>query len=142
MSKPGVRCRCGHQVLGREVLRTEPFEKASGREVVYVKYRCRRCKMLGEAFIAPEEWDPSIFETPRDEMGAFERDRFADQKAISSGDVIAFHRALKKAASLSELARPERRKSEKKNEKSRRDERKCDERRSDDRPPQAPRPGA
>lgn len=122
MSNSSVRCRCGHQVLGREVLRTEPCEKASGAEVVYVKYRCRRCKKIGEAFIPQEEWNPEIFQTPRDEMAVEERDRFLDQTAVSSGDVISFHRALQKAGTLSDLMRPEpkaeaRRKSDKKGEK-------------------------
>ena len=125
MSHSIVRCRCGHQVLGREVLRTEPCEKASGAEVVYIKYRCRRCKKIGEAFIPHEEWSADIFEAPRDEMAVEERDRFLDEGAISSGDVISFHRALQKAGTLSELARPEprepkteaRRKSDKKGEK-------------------------
>ena len=125
MSNSIVRCRCGHQVLGREVLRTEPCEKASGAEVVYVKYRCRRCKKTGEAFIPHEEWTPDMFEAPRNEMAVEERDRFLDQTAISSGDVISFHRALQKAGTLADLARPEnkeaktesRRKTDKKGEK-------------------------
>lgn len=105
MNKPTVRCRCGHQVLGKEVLRAEPYEKESGREAVYVKYRCRRCKRLGEAFFDGLEFDAAIFEAPRNEMSDVERDRFLDEKTISSGDVISFHRALKKAASLEELKR-------------------------------------
>ena len=122
MSHSIVRCRCGHQVLEREVLRTEPCEKASGAEVVYVKYRCRRCKRIGEAFIPHEAWSPDIFDAPRNEMAVEERDRFLDCNAISSGDVISFHRALQKAGTLSELSRPEpkaesRRKTDKKGEK-------------------------
>ena len=112
-----VRCRCGHQVLGREVLRTESCEKASGEQVVYVKYRCRRCKKIGEAFIAHHEWNPAIFEAPANEMGAAERDRFIDEGAISSGDVISFHRALQKANFLSDLTGPKRRKADKKSDK-------------------------
>lgn len=126
MSQSTVRCRCGHQVLGREVLRTEPYEKASGREVIYVKYRCRRCKALGESFIPQEEWDWSIFETPRNEMGALERDRFLDQNTISSGDVISFHRALQKAQTLGDLNRSETRRKEKRADKREGDKRESD----------------
>ncbi len=106
MSKPIVRCHCGHQVLGREVLRTQPCEKPSGAEAVYVKFRCRRCKKIGESFISQDEWTPDIFDVPHDEIGAFERDRFAGTDAIGSGDVISFHRALQKANTVSELLRP------------------------------------
>ncbi|HEX9997308.1 MAG TPA: hypothetical protein VGB45_09210 [Abditibacterium sp.] len=107
MNKPILRCRCGHQVFGKEVLRTEPYEKESGREAVYVKYRCRRCKRLGEAFFDDLEWNPSIFEAPRNELSDAERDRFIDEKAISSSDVISFHRALGKTVTLEELKRLE-----------------------------------
>ena len=107
MSKPIVRCRCGHQVLGREVLRTQPCEKPSGAEAVYVKFRCRRCKKVGESFIPAEEWTPDAFDVPRSEIGAFERDRFVGTDSIGSGDVISFHRALQKANTVSELLRPD-----------------------------------
>ena len=108
MSKSLVRCRCGHHVVGREVLRLEPYERSSGEEVVYVKYRCRHCKQMGEEFIARLDWDPSIFDAPRDEMSYDERDRFLDQNAISSGDLLSFHRALQRMSTLTDLARPER----------------------------------
>lgn len=105
MNKPILRCGCGHQVLGKEILRVEPYEKESGREAIYIKYRCRRCKRLGEAFFSRLEFDASIFEAPRNEMSDVERDHFLDEKTISSGDVIAFHRALSKSASLEDLNR-------------------------------------
>lgn len=107
MSKPIVRCRCGHQVLGREILRTQPCEKPSGAEAVYIKFRCRRCKKIGEAFIAHDEWTPDVFDVPHDEMKSEERDRFVGTDAIGSSDVISFHRALQKANTLSELWRPD-----------------------------------
>jgi hypothetical protein len=71
--------------------------------MVYVKYRCRRCKRMGEAFIPQEEWDWSIFEVPRNEMSEAERDRFQDKQDISAGDVLNFHRDLKRVHNLSDL---------------------------------------
>jgi hypothetical protein len=108
MNNSIVRCRCGHHVVGREVLRVEPYERASGEEVVYIKYRCRHCKQMGEEFIPRLEWNPSIFDAPRNEMSYDERDRFLDEGAISSGDLISFHRSLQKAQTLGDLERPER----------------------------------
>jgi DNA-directed RNA polymerase subunit RPC12/RpoP len=118
MNKTIIRCRCGHNVLGREVLRTESYERASGSEVVYVKYRCRRCKKMGESFIPRDEWDWSILETPRDEMDALERDRFIDIGSISSGDVISFHSDLQKTSTVAELVRSDTRRKEKTRNKS------------------------
>jgi DNA-directed RNA polymerase subunit RPC12/RpoP len=80
MSKPIVRCRCGHQVLAKEVLRTDLYERraseGSSREYVYVKYRCQRCKRMGEAFVPESRWDRSILEPAQNEMN--------DTSAISS----------------------------------------------------------
>lgn len=106
MIKPIVLCRCGHQVLGREVMRTEFYERSSGQEMVYVKYRCRRCKRLGESFIPQETWDWSIFAAPRNEMTEVERDNFAGKQDISSSDVLSFHRDLKRISNLSDLMGP------------------------------------
>jgi len=105
MKKALVRCRCGHQVLAREVLRTDLYERSMGREYVYVKFRCKRCKRMGEAFVAENRWDWSILEPAPGEMNAEERDRFLDAEEISDADVEEFHRQLEGLSHLNELAR-------------------------------------
>ena len=141
MSEPIVRCRCGHRVLGREVLRTQPCEKPSGAEAVYVKYRCRRCKKIGESFISCDEWNPAIFETPHDEMKVEERDRFIGAGAIGSGDVISFHRALQKADTVSELLRPDSAKDVAKPETRRKSDKSIGDKPRGDKPPRSFRGG-
>ncbi len=136
MNNSIVRCRCGHHVVGREVLRIEPYERASGEEVVYIKFRCRHCKQMGEEFIPRIEWNPAIFEAPRDEMSYDERDRFLDEGAISSSDLISFHRSLQRVQTLGDLERPERsRKKDKDAKKS------GDKKSSGDKPSQTGRSG-
>ena len=102
MKRPTVRCRCGHQVLAKEVLRTDLYERPSGREYVYVKYRCKRCKRVGETFVAENRWDWRIFETAQNEMSEAERDAFADQSPITSEDLLDFHRLLKTTSTLAD----------------------------------------
>jgi hypothetical protein len=104
MKKAVVRCRCGHQVLAREVLRTDLYERSMGREYVYVKFRCRRCKRIGEAFVSESRWDWSILEPSPGEMSVEERDRFLDAEAISDADVSAFHNQLESLSRINELA--------------------------------------
>lgn len=104
MKKALVRCRCGHQVLAREVLRTDLYERSMGREYVYVKFRCKRCKRMGEAFVAENRWDWSILEPAPGEMNAEERDRFLDAEEISDADVEAFHRQLESLSDLNQLS--------------------------------------
>ena len=102
MKRPTVRCRCGHQVLAKEVLRTDLYERPSGREYVYVKYRCKRCKRVGETFVAENRWDWRIFEAAQNEMSEAERDAFADQSPITSEDLLDFHRLLKTTSTLAD----------------------------------------
>ena len=142
MNKPTISCRCGHHVVGRELLRTEFYERASGEEAIYVKFRCRRCKVIGEAFVPRAEWDPHILETPRDEMTYSERDRIVEEKAISSGDVISFHRALQKIVTLDDLSRPEARRKDKKSDKNRPGDKSKDGTRDGDKPSQAGKSGS
>lgn len=107
MNKSIVRCRCGHQVLAKEVLRTDLYERraseGAGREYVYVKFRCRRCKRMGEAFVAESRWDWSILEPEPGEMSDAERDHFLDEAPISAEEILDFHRRLEGVLSLSEL---------------------------------------
>jgi DNA-directed RNA polymerase subunit RPC12/RpoP len=103
INKTIVRCRCGHQVLAKEVLRTDLYERALGREYVYVKYRCRRCKRIGEAFVAESRWDWSILEPAHNEMSDSERDQFLDEDAISTEEVLEFHRRLEDMGDLQQL---------------------------------------
>ena len=98
MNKPVVRCRCGHQILAKEVLRTDLYERrapeGNTREFVYVKYRCQHCKRIGEAFVPESRWDRSILEPERSELTDAEREHFQDAIPISSEEILDFHREL------------------------------------------------
>ena len=108
MNENIIRCRCGHRVLGREVLRTEFYERRSFlsesiREYVYVKYRCKRCKRMGESFIPDSKWDWKVLEAQPNELSDVERDLFLDEEPISTQDIRDLHERLETVASLKEL---------------------------------------
>lgn len=103
MSKAIVRCRCGHQILAKEVLRTDLYERSSGRDCVYIKFRCARCKRMGQSFIAESRWDWSILEAERNEMSSKERDHFLDESPISAVELLNFHSQLRDVSSLVDL---------------------------------------
>lgn len=101
-----VRCRCGHQVLSKEVLRTDLYERRSSEgsaEYVCVRYRCRRCRRLGESFVAETLWDWSALEGDNSELSETERDRFRDAEPISENEMLAFHEELENLSLLSDL---------------------------------------
>jgi len=105
MSKPMVRCRCcGHQIRGKEIMRTDLYEREPGRNYVYVKFRCRRCKRMGQTFVPEARWDWSFLEPARDELSDAERDRLLDAGPISDAELLDFHFRLKHAAHLTDLA--------------------------------------
>jgi hypothetical protein len=92
--KPLVQCRCGHNVLGREILRTDLYERSAERDLVYVRFRCARCRRLGQAFIPEREWDWSLLEEPRGELSGEDRDRLIEAEPISGADLLSFHSLL------------------------------------------------
>lgn len=104
MKRPAVRCRCGHQVLAKEILRTDLYERSSGREYVYVKYRCKRCKRMGEAFVAEHRWDWRMFEESKNEFSESETELFSGQAPISSEELLDFHRQLAEIQTPQELS--------------------------------------
>lgn len=100
-----IYCQCGQRVKTREVLRTDLYERPNGKDYVYIKFRCKHCKQIGETFVPERAFSWEMFEGPRDEMSDQEREGFARQQAISSSDVVDFHQFLKKesATRLSDL---------------------------------------
>ena len=108
MEKPLVRCRCGHAVLGREVLRTDLYERSSGREYVYVKFRCARCKRIAQTFVPASSWDWHKLEAAPGELTIEERDRLLEAPSVDAVDLLAFHddvAALETIAQLSSALR-------------------------------------
>lgn len=107
MKTSTIHCQCGQRVKTREVLRTDLYERPNGKDYVYVKFRCRYCKQIGETFVPERVFSWEMFESPRDEMSDQEREDFAKQQAISSTDIVDFHQFLKNesATNLSELTK-------------------------------------
>ncbi len=104
MSKPMVKCRCcGHQIRGKEIMRTDLYEREPGRTYIYVKFRCRRCKRMGQMFVPEERWDWGFLQPARDELSDVERDRLQDVGPISEAEVLDFRLRLKDAAQLFQL---------------------------------------
>lgn len=89
-----IRCNCGHKISRKDVLQTGLYLSVLGPSYVYVRYRCGRCKRVGEKLIEQERWDPSILE-PRPARRR-ERDlrRFAAMGDITPEEIIDFHLAV------------------------------------------------
>lgn len=104
MEKPLVLCRCGHLVLGKEVLRTDLYERSSGQEYVYVKFRCARCKRIAQTFVPASDWDWKKLEPAPGELSSEERDRLLEEEPVQASDLLLFHEDMALIETAAQLA--------------------------------------
>lgn len=102
--KPMIKCNCGQRVIAKDVMQTGYYLRLFGPSFVYVKYRCSRCKKLGEQFVKQEDWEDGILKDVPSEIDAEERERFQSMGMIGVHEAIDFHFALGEGDCLSRLA--------------------------------------
>lgn len=95
------------------MLQTGLYFNLSGPSYVYVRFRCNRCKRMGEQLINEDKWDPEILSQPVTELSEEERRRFENLGPITPEEVIDFHQRLENLDDLAEIV-PERAPEEKK----------------------------
>ncbi|UCC67644.1 MAG: hypothetical protein JSV79_11065 [Armatimonadota bacterium] len=89
-----IRCSCGHRIVSKEVIQTGLYLSVLGPSFVYVRYRCGRCKRVGEKLVQEDAWDPSVLGASRVHTEESDRHRFRDMGEITPEEVIEFHYAL------------------------------------------------
>jgi hypothetical protein len=70
------------------------YMRQFGPSYVYIKYRCSRCKKLGEHFVKQEEWEENLLHETTSEVTEHERSRFTELGAITLDEMKQFHHAL------------------------------------------------
>lgn len=93
-AKTMIKCNCGQRIIAKDVMQTGYYLRLFGPSFVYVKYRCSRCKKLGEQFVKQEDWEDGILQDLPHEVTAEEKQRFEDLGAIDIHEVIDAHRRL------------------------------------------------
>ena len=101
--KSTIKCNCGQQVIAKDVMQQGYYLRLFGPSFVYVKYRCSRCKKLGEQFVKQEEWENGILSESPCEMSPDETRKFKGMGTIGIHECIDAHFELEKISSLSEL---------------------------------------
>jgi DNA-directed RNA polymerase subunit RPC12/RpoP len=101
-----IKCHCGQRVMARDVMQTGYYLRLFGPSFVYVKYRCSRCKKLGEQFIKQEEWDSGILRDSNVEVLHDDKEQFDAMGPIDINEVIDFHFALEEVNDLKGLDLP------------------------------------
>ena len=101
--KTAIKCNCGQRIIAKDVMQTGYYLRLLGPSFVYVKYRCSRCKKLGEQFVKQEEWEDGILHDLPNELVQEEKNKFAKMGRIDIHECIDAHFELDKIKSLSEL---------------------------------------
>ncbi|HZO88936.1 MAG TPA: hypothetical protein VFB38_11415 [Chthonomonadaceae bacterium] len=92
--KTSLKCHCGQRISRRDVMQQGYYVRQFGPSYVYIKYRCSRCKKLGEHFIKQEEWEDSLLHETSSDVSVAERERFRKLGNITLDEMREFHRAL------------------------------------------------
>lgn len=98
--KATIRCNCGQRVFSRDVMQQGYYVRQFGPSYVYIKFRCSRCKKLGEHFIKQEDWEEGMLRDGQVEMTPSEKSRFQDMGKITIDELIDFHYELEKLDAL------------------------------------------
>lgn len=96
MGRTAIRCSCGQRIGQREVMHAGYYPRMFGPSFVLVRYRCSRCKKMGEKFVKQEEWESGILRDSAPESSLTERQRFAALGPIDFHEQAAFHDALER----------------------------------------------
>ena len=70
------------------------YVRRFGPSFVYLKFRCSRCKKLGEQYIKQEDWDASMLKDGSKEFSEKELVRFSSLGQITIDEMINFHYEL------------------------------------------------
>lgn len=89
-----IRCSCGHRVVRRDVIQTGLYLSVLGSSYVYVRYRCGRCRRMGEQLVEQESWDPAVLQPAPRPRARVDLQRFASMGEITADEIIAFHYGL------------------------------------------------
>jgi DNA-directed RNA polymerase subunit RPC12/RpoP len=92
--KTSLKCHCGQRILKRDVMQQGYYVKQLGPSYVYIKYRCSRCKKLGEHFVKQDEWEDALLQDIGNDVSENERGRFSKLGTITVDEMREFHRQL------------------------------------------------
>ena len=101
--KAMIKCNCGQRVIAKDVMQTGYYLRLFGPSFVYVKFRCSRCKKLGEQFVKQEDWEDGILNDIPAEVSDSDKERLSSMGPISVHEQIEFHFRLQNDKMFNDL---------------------------------------
>ena len=105
--KTSLKCQCGQRIIRRDVMQQGYYVRQMGPSFVYIKYRCSRCKKLGEHYVKQDEWEDNLLQENSTEVTMTERDRFTELGAITLNEMKEFHFTLESLDKIPDPMREE-----------------------------------
>ncbi len=78
------------------MIQTGLYLSASGPSYVYVRFRCGRCRRVGEQLVQESHWDPAVLQHAEPQLSEDEWRRFEAMGEITADEVIQFHYSLQR----------------------------------------------
>jgi hypothetical protein len=76
------------------VIQTGLYLSSTGPSYVYVRFRCGRCRRVGEQLVQESNWDPTVLQHSEVRMSERELHRFREMGEIGPEEVVEFHYAV------------------------------------------------
>jgi hypothetical protein len=86
-------------------MQTGFYPRMFGPSLIFVRFRCARCKKFGEQFVKQEEWESGILKDSVVEASSTEQEHFSELGPIAMQELADFHAALENLSDLADLNR-------------------------------------
>ena len=81
------------------MIQTGIYLSVLGPNYVYVRFRCGRCKRIGEQLVQENQWDPSVLRDGHAPANRPDLEHFERLGDITAEEVVEFHYALDRLSS-------------------------------------------
>ncbi|MBC7327032.1 hypothetical protein H5T87_02820 [bacterium] len=102
-----IRCSaCGRRISQKNILQISFHYRLFGQSFVAIKYKCPRCKRVGEHMISENRWNASLLNYQKGELTPQEIVKFREMGKITPDEVLDFHLNLERSRNwLKELVK-------------------------------------
>lgn len=92
-----IRCSsCGKRIFQRNILQVSFYFRLSGQSIVSIKYKCPRCRKVGEYLVEEKKWNASLLLASKGEFTMEELEKFSRMEKITPDEVLDFHLQLER----------------------------------------------
>lgn len=82
---------CSKRISQRNILQVSFYYRFLGQSFVSIKYKCPRCKRVGEYLVEEKRWNSSLLFSSKGELTVEELERFRRMDKITPDEVLDFH---------------------------------------------------